>query len=275
MDIIGQNTVCVLLAGNLEFWTRSGTTWTNDQSIAYVGTPGGMALGGNICCYFNATDVYIFERTTLGSSYTLISTINSAVTGITTDGTLVIISIANNPLKCYHNVSGSYVQSGSNTANPGGISSNLACASQYLVCGNYPVSSIQLFKLDNTYDDDATIDLNGMYLDIDKNLYLKSFVGDTIINRDFHVEGSIIVNEIIVKATYPGFVQPPFPASTNIYQNVLRHTMQIFITGGSITAIKINTVATGLTSGSFILQHDHTISITYTGSPTWVWMYAD
>ena len=44
---------------------------------------------------------------------------------------------------------------------------------------------------------------------------------------------------------------------------------QITVGGGTVTVIAVNTVTTGLTSGTFVLNPADTITLTYSSAPTW------
>lgn len=66
--------------------------------------------------------------------------------------------------------------------------------------------------------------------------------------------------------------QPAVPASTVALTNPYGQDCWVYITGGTVTVIKINGVTTGLTSGTFMLEATQNISTTNTGSPSWVWV---
>jgi len=67
------------------------------------------------------------------------------------------------------------------------------------------------------------------------------------------------------------FVAPTVPASTVNYTNAYGFTCQVSIYGGTVTAIDLDDVATGLTYGIFIIPPGETINITYSSVPTWKW----
>lgn len=67
---------------------------------------------------------------------------------------------------------------------------------------------------------------------------------------------------------------PAMPASTVAYTNILHTHCTVSISGGTVTAISIGGVATGLTGGNFRVPVGQTIAITYSVAPTWVW-YGD
>lgn len=58
------------------------------------------------------------------------------------------------------------------------------------------------------------------------------------------------------------------PASASAYTNNTNSPQQVFFAGGTVSAITVNGVATGLTSGVFILNPGDTLTPTYTVAPT-------
>ena len=64
---------------------------------------------------------------------------------------------------------------------------------------------------------------------------------------------------------------PTVPATTVAYTCAFATPVNVYITGGTVTAIAINTIATGLTSGMFRLKPSDTITLTYSAAPTWTW----
>jgi hypothetical protein len=67
------------------------------------------------------------------------------------------------------------------------------------------------------------------------------------------------------------FAAPTVPASTVNYTNDFGYTCQVQIKGGTVTEIDIDDIATGLSSGIFIIPNGGTLNITYSVVPTWVW----
>jgi lysophospholipase L1-like esterase len=69
-----------------------------------------------------------------------------------------------------------------------------------------------------------------------------------------------------------GYVTTPLsvtpPASASAYTNTSAGDQQVTIGGGTVTAIAINGVATGLVAGSFVLSKGDTLTPTYTVAPT-------
>lgn len=67
------------------------------------------------------------------------------------------------------------------------------------------------------------------------------------------------------------FTAPSVPASTTAYTNQYGYPCMVSVYGGTVTAIAIDAVATGLTSGAFMVAPSETITLTYSVAPTWVW----
>jgi allophanate hydrolase subunit 2 len=68
--------------------------------------------------------------------------------------------------------------------------------------------------------------------------------------------------------------QPAVPATTVQVTNNYDETMWVEITGGTVTAVKIDTVTVGSrTSGLFLVRPGSTISITHSSAPTWQWFH--
>lgn len=74
-------------------------------------------------------------------------------------------------------------------------------------------------------------------------------------------------------ALLPGSLSAPaVPASTTVQKNTFNHQVQVCVSGGTVTVIAINGVTTGLTSGSFILNANDSITLTYSVAPSWTWL---
>lgn len=65
---------------------------------------------------------------------------------------------------------------------------------------------------------------------------------------------------------------PAMISSGATITNAYGVSARVFITGGSVTQISINGVAAGFTEGMLTLLVGDTLSLTYTGSPTWNWI---
>jgi hypothetical protein len=72
---------------------------------------------------------------------------------------------------------------------------------------------------------------------------------------------------------YQGYFspQPSLPSSGAPRINTYGVQCMVYISGGNITEVAINKQATGLTSGSFLLNPHDNITIIYTSDPTWRW----
>jgi hypothetical protein len=69
----------------------------------------------------------------------------------------------------------------------------------------------------------------------------------------------------------PGVTTPSVPATTVTATNTSAGAVQVTITGGTLTAVVVNTVTVGTTAGVYTVPAGGTISITYTVAPTWAW----
>lgn len=92
--------------------------------------------------------------------------------------------------------------------------------------------------------------------------------GASILNDKWNFTGVIVGDSTLSRPA-----QPTLPASGVVYTNINNPAM-VYVTGGTVTQISVNGVATGLTSGSFFLRaNTDTIKITYSVAPTWVWIW--
>lgn len=64
---------------------------------------------------------------------------------------------------------------------------------------------------------------------------------------------------------------PSVPATTVNYTNNYGYPCQVQVYGGTVTEIDLDDIATGLTSGIFIIPPGGTINITYSAAPSWRW----
>lgn len=65
--------------------------------------------------------------------------------------------------------------------------------------------------------------------------------------------------------------QPAVPASTVAQTNTTGVDCMVYVAGGTVSAIAVGGTSTGLTSGAFHVLAGETITLTYTGAPTWQW----
>jgi hypothetical protein len=65
------------------------------------------------------------------------------------------------------------------------------------------------------------------------------------------------------------------PASNTAQQNYGPDAM-VYITGGDVSSVTVNSVTTGLTSGGFFVTAGGIISVQYSGAttPSWTWVPA-
>lgn len=64
---------------------------------------------------------------------------------------------------------------------------------------------------------------------------------------------------------------PSVPASTVDYTSTFKSTADVYVVGGTVTAIIVGGVTTGVTSGIIKVPAGAAISITYSVAPTWKW----
>lgn len=69
----------------------------------------------------------------------------------------------------------------------------------------------------------------------------------------------------------PVITTPAVPLTTVTATNSTSASVQVVITGGTLTAVKVNTVTVGTTAGTYTVPAGGTISITYSSAPTWAW----
>ena len=65
--------------------------------------------------------------------------------------------------------------------------------------------------------------------------------------------------------------QPAVPASTVAQQNTNSVPVQVVISGGAATSTSVNGIVVGGGDGTYTVPAYGSISVTYTGAPTWVW----
>lgn len=79
------------------------------------------------------------------------------------------------------------------------------------------------------------------------------------------------VRGINAAGTASNLTAPTFPSNGVNFTNPFAVECRVFITGGTVTAIAINGVATGITSGMITVEPQDIITVAYTGSPAWKW----
>jgi len=101
-------------------------------------------------------------------------------------------------------------------------------------------------------------------------------------NEDAYFDGVICVEGRNIPAFTPrpmiddghrigNFTAPAIPATTVNYTNAYGYPCQVQVYGGTVTEIDIDDIATGLTSGIFMIPPGGTINITYSAAPSWRW----
>lgn len=69
--------------------------------------------------------------------------------------------------------------------------------------------------------------------------------------------------------------KPAVPLTTVVATNTSGYDMNVEITGGTVTAVKVDGVTVGSrTSGSFYVKAGSTIAWVGSAAPTWQWFYA-
>jgi hypothetical protein len=86
----------------------------------------------------------------------------------------------------------------------------------------------------------------------------------------FPVTGCANVRIENVNRTRGTLTAPAVPAST-VAATVIYKDAMVVVVGGTVTAITVDGVATGLTSGSVFVPCGKTIAVTYSVAPTWKW----
>jgi len=90
-----------------------------------------------------------------------------------------------------------------------------------------------------------------------------------------HASASMVVRDD-VGFNPQGALAPAVPASTVAYKNDFMVDCQVYIKGGTVSAIAVGALTTGLTlaTGEFVsvlVPAGQTITITYSSVPTWTW----
>lgn len=64
---------------------------------------------------------------------------------------------------------------------------------------------------------------------------------------------------------------PSLASSTVDMVNNSGSRVDVYVSGGTVTVIKVGGITTGLTSGMFSVRHNEALNITYSGAPTLKW----
>jgi hypothetical protein len=99
--------------------------------------------------------------------------------------------------------------------------------------------------------------------------------GGGSVNQVYHANltDNLTVKLLSIESN-PGPVASPhaIPASGTPLGNYYYRDAYVVITGGNVTGIAIDGVAAGLTSGMVMVPSGHSITLTYTVAPTWMWV---
>jgi len=68
-------------------------------------------------------------------------------------------------------------------------------------------------------------------------------------------------------------VSPSMPSSTTVFTNPYARPFLVYVNGGTVSAIKVDTITIAIATGAvFYLGAVHTVSITYSVTPNWSWV---
>lgn len=82
---------------------------------------------------------------------------------------------------------------------------------------------------------------------------------------------NMIVWEVLPGAA-GGPATPGIPASGVPFLNPYGMNAEAFVVGGTVSGIAIDGQTLGVTSGPIIVPYGHTITLTYSVAPTWIWV---
>lgn len=85
------------------------------------------------------------------------------------------------------------------------------------------------------------------------------------------VNGAQLLRIINFDQARGGVTAPTMPATTVALINPFYRDAAVNITGGTVTAITVGALTTGLTSGTVIVPSGGGIALTYSSAPTWKW----
>lgn len=85
------------------------------------------------------------------------------------------------------------------------------------------------------------------------------------------MDGGANVRLTQIRQSRGSVTAPAVPATTVAYKNAFGRDAWVTVSGGTVTAIAVDSVTTGLTSGQFIVPNNRTITLTYSSAPTWAW----
>lgn len=88
---------------------------------------------------------------------------------------------------------------------------------------------------------------------------------------NFHCNGANNFRVYDDTRTHGSVAAPAVPASAVALRNPMFRDCAVYVAGGAVSAIAIDGVTLGVTSGLVVLPTGKTITLTYTAAPTWVW----
>lgn len=149
------------------------------------------------------------------------------------------------------------------------------------ITGYYgPTSGAAVYLVDTVFAVVENCVIQGCYNGIslggaNTNLTIRNNTIKTINNAPLAGSAAGVGNAVIQNKGIDGTVtigSPAFPATTVAVTNNFGFPARIFITGGTISIIKINGQGGVFTNGMVLLMPGENISVTYTGSPSWNWI---
>jgi hypothetical protein len=105
----------------------------------------------------------------------------------------------------------------------------------------------------------------------DTNGSARGYIGLGGIINTITVDDPTGVKVIYLDGTSGNATAPSLPTSTTPLRNPFWRDCAVSVSGGTVTAITVDGVATGLTSGTVIVPSGRKIAVTYSSAPTWVW----
>jgi len=151
IEIIDTNTAVVVNDNIVYLWSRSGTTWTNFQTISSLSavTLISVAMNTNKLLLSSSSNTYVFSRTSFGGNYSLSTTIsNSNITSCCVNSRFIFVSTTS-VIKVYDYT---YTQVG--TSESATLITTMSCNELVLVAGrptfNSDVGNVYLCQIGDT-----------------------------------------------------------------------------------------------------------------------------
>jgi hypothetical protein len=108
-----------------------------------------------------------------------------------------------------------------------------------------------------------------------------SGVGNVYIGNVLHPSVGAAFNATLTTLNYAvgnygynpiGAKTPSVPATTVAFTNPYYAPATIYISGGTMTDVKVGSTSLGTGAGTYRIGPNQTITLTYTAAPTWTWM---